>query len=97
MTIDLETPGLKNIHGQARFILSSENSIPHIDIANAIRHAKQGSYGKKYPIPTESEGEPLQNVVYDNTRSRQFLNINMIGMEKSLIDCVESLEEFKVI
>ena len=97
MTIDLETPGLKNIHGQARFILSSENSIPHIDIANAIRHAKQGSYGKKYPIPIESEGEPLQNVVYDNTRSRQFLNINMIGMEKSLIDCVESLEKFKVI
>ena len=97
MTVDLNEPGLKNAQGQARFILSSPNSYPHIEIANTIRNAKDGLFGKKYPIPFESEGVPLQNVVYDNERSKHYLGMDFIGLEKSLVDGVESLEEFNIL
>lgn len=32
MTVDLETPGLRNSHGEARFILSSEDTFPQIEV-----------------------------------------------------------------
>jgi nucleoside-diphosphate-sugar epimerase len=36
MTVDLEAPGLRNTHGEARFILSSEVTYPLIEVRHGF-------------------------------------------------------------
>ena len=93
MSVDLHQPGLKNNREEARFILSSECSYPHLQIANTLRDAENGMYGQKYAIPTESEGLPLQEVHYSNARARHFLGVNFHPLKTSLVDGVLSLEQ----
>ena len=98
MTVDLNQHGLKNDRGEARFILSSECSYPHIDLANVLRTAEEGTlFGDRYPIPTESEGPPSQDVMYSNARARIFLGVEFIPLEKSLVDGAKSLEHFSIV
>jgi nucleoside-diphosphate-sugar epimerase len=95
MNVNLSEEGLKNKFGQSRFILSSECSYPHIEIANTLRNA--GSYGTKYPIPTKSDGKPLQSLIYSNARARKYLGIKFHSLEKSLVDATISMEEHGIL
>eukprot|EP00943_MAST-04B_sp_MAST-4B-sp1_P006386 g6386.t1 len=94
MDVDLSASGLKNINGEARFVLSSEDSIPREDIAKALR---ESSAFKGWPVPTKSDGPPLQSLLYSNERARKYLNINFINFKDSIVAGCQSLVEHGVV
>jgi nucleoside-diphosphate-sugar epimerase len=88
MHIDLAAQGLKNSHGQARFLLTSENSIPQLDIAKALKAS--GKFDN-FPIPLQSAGPPLQFLNYSNERARKFLGVSFTDVSDSVTDGCSAL------
>jgi len=89
MTLDLDTPGVKNKHGEARFILSSEETWPQIEIANALRKCPDF---KGWPIPEKAPPQ-TQDIKYSNKRAREFLGIKFTSLEETVAAGCKSLVE----
>jgi len=88
MTVDLATPGLKNKHGEARFIVSSDRSYPQIEVCKALAASPVFGAGG-WPVPTKATGPPLQELRYGNDRATKYLGVDFGGwggVEKMIHD-----------
>ena len=94
MRVDLGTQGLKNSKDQARFLLTSENSIPQLDIAKALKASGKFDH---FPVPLKSAGPPLQYLTYSNEKARKFLGVSFIDVADSITDGCSSLLNLGVI
>ena len=88
MTVDLNLPGLKNCNGEARFVLSSQQSISREEIAKALHNSTEFN---GWPVPTKADGPPLQSYC-TNERARKFLHIDFIKYKESIILGCQSCE-----
>jgi len=84
MFLDLEEKGVRNRHGQARFVLSS--SIGPLDVAKYLRDEFDG-----FVIPTTQDASTKSPVRYDNTRAKKFLDIDFRPIQQQILDGARSL------
>ena len=94
MHVDLSLNGLRNSSGEARFVLSSEDSIPRENIAKALL---QSNEFQGWPVPKKSDGPPLQSLLYSNERARKYLNVNFINFKDSIVDGCKSLVDHGIV
>ena len=94
MTVDLNLPGLKNRSGEARFVLSSQESISREEIAKVLHNSTEFN---DWPVPTKADGPPLQSLLYSNERARKFLHIDFIGYKESIVLGCQSLVKHGIV
>ena len=84
----------RNTHGEARFLLSSEECYNQVEMASCLSRLDEFA---SFPIPTEAEGPPLQDLRYSNKRAREVLGIDFIPLETSMVEGALSLFEHGIL
>ena len=94
MTADIDAPGLKNAHGQARFILSSTEALGVGYLSALASHPDFA----KFRVPTSPAGPaPSFPCRYDNSRAEKYLGVKLRSLDTTLLDGARSLLEHGIV